>query len=190
MRGNHTPSDPGLNDRQLGDRDTRNTDGPDVRVHVLQLSSLIEHGLTTVVAKMTRYIWMLPCPLELKRSQFGREAMNDHLHHPRAAPFRLPCALRDLSIVLPAMSGERSFNFFCAGVVTVAHRMRLGGLGVLPIYVLSQTLSALLEMTAVYALLRSGTRRPHALQEVTGVEGGKVVVCQRRLRRTRHVIDY
>lgn len=43
---------------------------------------------------------MLPGPLKLECSEFGRETIDDHLHHPWSVLGRLPRALRDLPIVL------------------------------------------------------------------------------------------
>ena len=50
---------------------------------------------------MSRQMWMLPCPFKLKRGEFGRETMDDHLHNPWSTVSCLPSTLCDFTVVLP-----------------------------------------------------------------------------------------
>jgi len=80
-----------------------------------------------------RNVRVLPGPLELERSEFGGETVDDHLHHPRAALGRLPRAMGDLPVMLTcAASGEGGGSLLSRWT----YRILLGGFGVLPMYVL------------------------------------------------------
>lgn len=61
------------------------------------------------------------------------KSMNNHLHNPRPPHSCFECALLEFAIVLPV---EGSDSVDGTGVGRQSHRIRRGGLGVLPMYVL------------------------------------------------------
>ena len=81
---------------------------------------------------------MLPGPLELQRCQSGREAVNDHLHDPWSTSLCLRGTGSDFAIVL---SKTTKMSISATNQTIRTHRIRLGGFGVLPMYVLRATAS-------------------------------------------------
>ena len=69
--------------------------------------------------------------------------MDDHLHDPWSTMFSFPCSLGYLTIVLTDGRETKGIVYLRVRnkIIEFPHRIRLGGLGVLPMYVLGYTIS-------------------------------------------------
>jgi len=77
----------------------------------------------------------MTCKADPTTYKFRRKTENNHLHDPRPFVLRLPCTLRDFPVVLPRQMQEREKKE--KRTRAVAYLKRRGGLGVLPMYVLT-----------------------------------------------------